>query len=65
VGGPPFSPWVFPHSYCRGVKGRPTTPSLFIKIGDPFLPKCEFNVKKRKVMKILKNDEGLNIVIDA
>jgi len=25
----------------------------------------KFNVKKTKVMKILKNDEGLKIVIDA
>jgi len=41
-------------------------PSLFTKIGDPsFLQNMKFNVKKRKVMKVLKNSEGLKTVIDA
>jgi len=48
-------------------KGGPTAPSLFTKLGDPFLQigYMKFNMKKTKEMKILKNDEGLKTVTDA
>jgi len=58
-GGEPHPP-----SYRRwGKGGQWLLP--FTNIGDPFLQNMKFIVKKRKVMKILKNDEGLKIVIDA
>jgi len=44
-------------------KNRRLAPSLLVPVH--FYKNMKYNVKKTKVMKILNNDEGLKIVIDA